>query len=57
MSENTANAISVSLLNRKIYAVCFTGFDTIAAFHDALYHARRRFFESGKTVHVREAGL
>ena len=39
MTENKANAISVSLLNRKIYAVCYTGFDTISAFHGALYGA------------------
>ncbi|MGN0479821.1 MAG: hypothetical protein ACI4GO_10355 [Hominenteromicrobium sp.] len=57
MSENKANAISVSLLNRKIYAVCFTDFDTIASFHDAMYTARRRFFESGKAVHIRETGI
>lgn len=57
MSENKANAISVSLLNRKIYAVCFTGCDTLASFHGALYNARRRFFESGKTVRIRETGV
>ena len=57
MTENKANAISVSLLNRKIYAVCFTELDTIAAFHDTLYGARRRFFESGKTARVRETGI
>mgnify|MGYP000137468872 CR=1 FL=1 len=37
MTENKANAISVSLLNRKIYAVCYTGIDTLGAFHGALY--------------------
>ena len=57
MNENKANAISVSLMNRNIYAVCFTGFDTLASFHGALYSARRRFFESGKTVRIRETGI
>ena len=53
MTENKANAISVSLLNRKIYAVCYTGIDTLGAFHGALYNARRRFLETGKTARVR----
>ena len=57
MTENKANAISVSLLNRKIYAVCYTGIDTLGAFHGALYNARRRFLETGKTARVREAGI
>ena len=57
MTENKANAISVSLLNRKIYAVCYTGFDTISAFHGALYGARRRFLETGKAARVRETGI
>ena len=57
MTENKANAISVSLLNRKIYAVCYTGFDTISAFHGALYGARRCFLETGKAARVRETGI
>lgn len=57
MNENKTNSISVSLLNRKIYSVCYPEIDTIAAFHGALFHARRRFYETGKTVHVREAGI
>lgn len=57
MNENKTNSISVSLLNRKIYSVCYPEVDTIAAFHGALFYARRRFYETGKTVHVREAGI
>ncbi len=57
MTETKANSLSVSLLNRKIYAVCYTGQDPIGAFHSALYSARQRFFETGKAVHVRENGI
>lgn len=57
MTENTGNTLSVSLLNRKIYSVRCTGFEPAASFHDALYAARRRFFETGKTVRVHEKGI
>lgn len=57
MNENKGNAISVSLLNRKIYTVRCTGFEPLAAFHDAFYAARRRFFETGKSARVKEAGI
>lgn len=57
MNENKANTISVSLLNRKIYSVCCTEMDTLAAFHNALYQMRRRFFETGKSARAKENGI
>lgn len=56
MTDNNLNAISDSLMNRKIYRVCDTARDTVAAFHDALYRTRCRHYQTGKTVHVQEAG-
>jgi hypothetical protein len=44
-------------VNRKVYAVCYTGIDTLGAFHDARFmNARRSYFESGKTVHIARRG-
>ncbi len=57
MNENKTNSISVSLINRAIYSVCYPEIDTLAAFHGSLYTVRRRFFESGKSVRVRETGI
>ena len=57
MNENAATSISVSLLNRKIYSVCYPSVDTLAAFHGALFSARRSYYETGKTVRVHELGI
>lgn len=57
MREETGNAISVSLMNRKIYAVISTEAEPVSAFHGALYLARRGFFETGRAAKVNEDGL
>ena len=57
MNNTRSNSISVSLLNRKIYSVCYLPVDTAAGFHDTLYNARLRFLEKGKTAKVRETGI
>lgn len=57
MTEHNATSLSASLVNRKIYIVCYTGLDTLSSFHDALYEARRSYFGSGKTVHIRARGI
>ena len=57
MTEHNATSLSASLVNRKVYTVCYTGLDTLSSFHDALYEARRSYFGSGKTVHIRARGI
>ena len=57
MTEHNATSLSASLVNRKVYIVCYTGLDTLSSFHDALYEARRSYFGSGKTVHIRARGI
>lgn len=57
MTEHNATSLSASLVNRKVYTVCYTGLDTLSSFHDALYEARRSYFSSGKTVHIRARGI
>ena len=37
MTEHNATSLSASLVNRKVYTVCYTGLDTLSSFHDALY--------------------
>ena len=39
MTEHNATSLSASLVNRKVYTVCYTGLDTLSSFHDALYEA------------------
>lgn len=57
MTEHNATSLSASLVNRKVYTVCYTGLDTLSSFHDALYEARRSYFGSGKAVHIRARGI
>ena len=57
MTEHNATSLSASLVNRQVYTVCYTGLDTLSSFHDALYEARRSYFGSGKTVHIRARGI
>ena len=57
MTEHNATSLSASLVNRKVYTVCYTGLDALSSFHDALYEARRSYFGSGKTVHIRARGI
>lgn len=57
MTEHNATSLSASLVNRKVYTVCYTGLDTLSSFHDALYEARCSYFGSGKTVHIRARGI
>lgn len=57
MTEHNATSLSASLVNRKVYTVCYTGLDTLSSFHDTLYEARRSYFGSGKTVHIRARGI
>ena len=57
MTEHNATSLSASLVNRKVYTVCYTGLDTLSSFHDALYEARRSYFGSSKTVHIRARGI
>ena len=57
MAEHNVNSISASLVNRKVYTVCYTGSDTLSSFHDTLYEARRSYFGSGRTVHIHERGI
>ena len=57
MTEHNATSLSASLVNRKVYTVCYTGLNTLSSFHDALYEARRSYFGSGKTVHIRARGI
>ena len=40
MTEHNATSLSASLVNRKVYTVCYTELDTLSSFHDALYAAR-----------------
>ncbi len=57
MNDITNKTPSISLLNKKIYSVCYPLFDTTAEFHGTLYDARRRFLEKRKAVKVRENGI
>ena len=57
MTEHNATSLSASLVNRKVYTVCYTGLDTLSSFHDALYEARRSYFGSGKAVHICARGI
>lgn len=57
MNDITNKTPGVSLLNKKIYSVCYPPFDTTAEFHGTLYDARRRFLEKRKAVKVRENGI
>ena len=57
MTEHNATSLSASLVNRKVYTVCYTGLDALSSFHDTLYEARRSYFGSGKTVHIRARGI
>ncbi len=61
MSDNINNmkdgtAMSRSLLTREVYAVCFTGRDSIEVLSDELSCAREKFFGNGrKAVYMNEA--
>ena len=57
MNEISSSMANISPISRNIYMVCCTAWDPISLFHDTLYRARRRFFETGRTAHIKETGV